>query len=184
MQSAFLRFYGVYGRVMQALAIVAGAALFLLMWLVIANALARKFLNAPITGTLEIVEAVMPIVILLPMAFTQMRRGHVRVMLLMDRMSPQVRRAVHVGALVIGCLLFAWIAWATWGYAARAWLINQRAPGMLRFPLAPSKFAIALGVGLLAFQFLLDAAKVGFIGDDTAPADAHRIPEEDAAFLG
>lgn len=183
MQSRFLLLYDAYGKVLKAIAIVAGAALFVVMWLVIANAVSRKFLNAPITGTSEIVEAAMPVVILLPMAFTQMRRGHVRVMLLMDRISPGVRRAVHVGALVIGCLLFAWIAWATWGYAARSLRIGENAPGILRFPLWPSKFSVSLGAELLALQFLLDATKVALIADDS-PENFHRSPEDEAALHG
>lgn len=184
MRSGFLGFYEGFGRLLTAIAVLAGIALFGVMWLVVLNALSRKLLNAPIAGTLEITEAVMPVVILLPMAFTQMRRGHVRVLLLLDRLGPEVRRALHVFALVVGCVFLAWVSWATGGYAVRSWRIGESAWGALRFSIWPSKMAISVGAGLLAFQFLLDILKVAFIADDPVEGHAATTIDEEMALHG
>lgn len=183
MRSRFLLFYAAFERLLTGIALAAGVALFFVMWLVVANALSRKLFNQPITGTLELTEALMPVVIMLPMAFTQMHRGHVRVLMLIDGLPPTVRRALHVMALIISCALFAWVSWATWGYAMRSLRVGETAWGIVRFPIWPTKVAISLGAALLTIQFLLDIVKVAFISDDP-PEDFSATPEEEATLHG
>jgi TRAP-type C4-dicarboxylate transport system permease small subunit len=184
MRSGFMTFYRAYGRLLTGIAMLAGVALFALMWLVNTNALTRKLFNFPITGTLEITEAAMPIIIMLPMAYTQMQRGHIRVTMISDLMGPQVRRVLLLAALAIGCAFTAWVAWATFGYASRSLRIGESAWGVIRFPIWPSKMSIALGAGLLSFQFLLDLIKVGFVEDDPPDDHGHAAPVDEGAYHG
>ncbi|MCP8938758.1 TRAP transporter small permease [Alsobacter sp. SYSU M60028] len=183
MRTGFVALYTWYGRLMTAVAAAAGVALFLLMWLVNTNALSRKLFNLPITGTLEITEAAMPIIILLPMAYTQLRKGHIRVTMLTDNLPKALRTGLLLVTLALGCLFMAWVAWATFGYAARAYRMGESAWGVVRFPIWPSKFAVSLGAGLLCVQFLLDFVRVCLFGahDDE---DVHVTPEEEVAFHG
>lgn len=164
MRSSFLAFYTVYGRVMTWFAVVAGVALFGLMWLICANSITRKLFNVPIVGTLEITEALMPFVILLPMAFTQLRDGHIRVTLLTSHLPAPVRRYLHALTLLVGALFFAWVTFATVGFAYRAFAIGETAWGVIRIPLWPVKSIIVLGAALLSIQYLLDTIRIGLIG--------------------
>lgn len=163
MRSNFLAFYSGYSRVITWFSVLAGAMLFGLMFLICANSFSRKLFNVPITGTLEITEALMPFVILLPMAFTQMRDGHIRVTLLTDRLPASVERYLHALMLFVGALFFAWVCVATVGYAYDAFTIGETAWGVIRIPLWPSKSVITLGAALLSIQFLLDTIRVGFL---------------------
>lgn len=177
MRSAFHAFYWLYGTLLTGIAVAAGAALFILMFLVDANALTRKLLNWPIVGTQEITEALMPLIILLPLGFTQLKRGHIRVQLLTDRLPRGTRRIIYMVTLAAGCAFFAWVAWATYLYALRAYNVGETAWGLVRFPIWPSKMGVALGAALLSVQFLLDILKALIDGDDGAE-------NQDPAHLG
>jgi TRAP-type C4-dicarboxylate transport system permease small subunit len=161
MRGAFETIYRLYGKLLTLFAIAAGAIFFAMMLLIDANAFMRKLFNQPVTGTLEITEALMPIAILLPMAYTQLVGGHIRVTLLTKSLSPQVQRALLTAALLLGVGFAVWATWAAYGFALRSWQVDEHAWGTVRFPLYPSKAAIAVGTALLGIQFLLDAIRIG-----------------------
>jgi TRAP-type C4-dicarboxylate transport system permease small subunit len=108
MAQSFERLYQVYGRFVLALGMVAGAAVFAIMWLIDANVLMRKLFNQPVTGTLEITEGALVLIIFLGLAFTQRRRGHIRVTLMTRHFPKWLRDVLYVLVLLIGAGLCAW----------------------------------------------------------------------------
>jgi TRAP-type C4-dicarboxylate transport system permease small subunit len=174
MLSAVLSLRRAYGRFLTWIGLLSGLVLFLLMFLVCANSFLRKLANMPVPGTLEITEAVMPIVILLPLAFTQARDGHIRVELLTNRLSPDAVRVLSVLTLLIAAVLFAIFAHATYKFGLRAWSVSEVSWGAVQIPLWPPKFAVALGAGLLSLHFLIDAAAAAL---GAPPGHAHEHPE-------
>lgn len=146
-----------FGAVLYACGLVAGVITFLMMVLVVANALLRFLLNQPIAGTLEITESALPLLVFLSLALTQHQGGHIRVVLVVRRLPPAWRRAATVAGLALGALFFAWCAWATFGTAMKSLAINEQEWGTIRFPIYPVKFVVSLGLALLGVQFLLDA---------------------------
>lgn len=172
MRSSLLALHMAYGRVVGWFATIAGVILFLLMWLVCINALSRWALNVPVPGSLEITEALMPMVILLPMAFTQFRGGHIRVELLTNRLSLANRRLLRIVILFLTAGLLVWIAVATYEFAFRSYRIGETTWGAVRIPLWITKASISVGSGLLAFQYLLDALRMIIAPDlDVEEAD-------------
>ncbi|MCA8928847.1 MAG: TRAP transporter small permease [Alphaproteobacteria bacterium] len=163
MAQSFERFYQVYGRLVLALGMVAGAAVFAIMWLIDANVLMRKLFNQPVTGTLEITEGALVLIIFLGLAYTQRRRGHIRVTLLTRHFPQWLRNLLYVLVLLIGAGLCAWYTWAAYTYAIRSYTINEMEWGVLIFQVWPIKAAIAVGWGLLSVQFLLDAIRAVFV---------------------
>ena len=163
MAEQFERVYHAYGRFTIWLGLLAGAITFGVMWLIDANALMRKIFNAPVPGSLEITEAALVIIILFSQAYTQRRRGHIRVTLLTRRLPERVRHGLFITAMAIGCLLTAWYAYAAYTYALRAYNVNEQEWGVITFSVWPIKAAIVLGFGLLSLQFLLDAIRAGFV---------------------
>ena len=163
MAETFDRLYYLYGRCLIALGAISGAIVFCIMWLIDANALMRKFFNAPVPGTLEITEAALVLIIFLGLAVTQHRRGHIRVTLLTRRMSLGARNALFILAMLIGAGLTAWFAYAAYTYALRAYKIDEMEWGVITFVVWPIKAAISIGWGLLSFQFFLDAIRHCFV---------------------
>lgn len=160
MKEAFETIYRFYAKFLTGIAVLAAFAFFAMMWLIDANALSRKLFNFPVVGTLEGTEALMVIAILMPMAYTQMRRGHIRVTLLTKRLPQGTQRLLYALTLLIGMLFAAWATYASFEFFMRSYSINEQAWGSVRFPIYPSKGAVALGMGLLSVQFLLDFIRV------------------------
>lgn len=160
MRDRFNAFYSFYSRWLMWTAAGAGAFLFALAWLVSINAVSRKVLNAPIPGTTEATEALMPLLVMLPMAFTQFRRGHVRMTMVTEQLPDAVARSLQVVTLSIGALFMAWLTYASWTYAMQAYEVGETVWGVVRFPIWPTKFCISIGAALLSFQYVLDVIRI------------------------
>lgn len=155
-------FYRAFGHLIGIVAIVGGGIVFSIMAMVTINVVCRRFFDLPLEGTLEVTELLMPLAIMLPMAYTQFKRGHIRVTILSGRLPPSVGRPFYAFALLLGAMFFAWVTWATGGYAMRSLDIGEAVySGPIILPLYVPKFAIAAGALLLSTQYLLDAVRVG-----------------------
>ncbi len=159
-----------FGRALHVCGVIAGIITFLVMCLVVTNAILRFAFNAPLSGAFELTEAALPLMIFLALALTQHHGGHIRVVLLTNRMPPRLARAADAIAMALGAAFFAWAAWAAWGFAMKSLAINEHEWGSVRFPIYPLKFAICFGLVLLSVQFLLDALTAALRGP--APASA------------
>jgi TRAP-type mannitol/chloroaromatic compound transport system permease small subunit len=159
----FEMLYRGYGRLLGWLGVFSGLITFAIMWLIVANALMRKVFNAPIEGSFEITEASLVLLVCLSLAYTQARRGHIRVMLVTRHLPMTVQHWLYAFVLLIGAVFFAWCAYASWGYAVRSYNLNEQEWGLIRFPLWPVKISIFVGVALLALQYLLDAIRHVFV---------------------
>lgn len=166
----FERFYQSMGRAMEWLALANGAILFVLMWLISFDALSRKIFNAPLQGTVEFTSALMPLIVLLPLAYTQFRRGNIQVDLVVKLFGPRIQRAFAMLGLAIGLAFFVWVALATAADASRSFAMNETAWGVIRFEIWPTKIGIVVGATLLALQFLLDLVRLALgASADAAP---------------
>lgn len=157
---AFERFYQGFGRLLSWVAIVNGGILFLLMWLISANALSRKAFNLPLQGTVEFTGALMPLITLLPLAYTQFRQGHIKVDLVVSRLHRTVQRGLEALALLLALGFFVWISYATLLDALGSYAMDETAWGIIRFEIWPTKFAIVLGSVLMTIQLLLDLIRL------------------------
>ncbi len=160
MTRAFLRFCDIYGRVLRGFAVLAGVAAFAIMWVIDVNALSRKLLNAPLPAAVELTQALLPAVILLPFGYALLQRQHVSSAFLVSRLPRRAVRWLEVFWMLVGFGLFALVTWGTAKYALRSWTIGEQvwAAGV-RFPLWPSKMVVSLGAGLICLQFLLEALR-------------------------
>jgi TRAP-type C4-dicarboxylate transport system permease small subunit len=155
--TAFKRFYEAYGALLHGFGIISEIATFVMMALVVANIIGRYLFNHPVTGTLEITESLLVIIIFLSLAMTQYDGGHIRVTILTRRLPRRLARAATVFAMIFGAAFFTWCAYAAWRFAVQSWSFNEHEWGTVVFPLYPMKFIVFAGIAMLAFQFLLDA---------------------------
>lgn len=163
MVSAFQRIYRRYGTILIGFGHVAGYCTFIIMLLVASNSFMRKGLNHPLEGTLEITEALLPVIIFLSVALTQFERGHIRVSLFIRSLHFRTQHWLAAAAMLAGALFFLWAAIAAWGFAMESWRIKEQEWGSILIPLYPVKFVAFLGLSMLSFQFLLDALREAFI---------------------
>jgi len=163
MAERFERLYRGYGRFLAVLGVISGLITFGIMWLIVFNSLMRKTLNQPIQGTYEITESALVLMVFLSLAYTQCRRGHIRVTLLTRHLPMRLQHWLYVTVLMIGCLFFAWCSYASFGDAAQSYAIGEQEWGLIRFPLWPIRISIFIGVLLLSLQYLLDAIRHVFV---------------------
>jgi len=169
MPKRFERLYNGYGRFLRSLGVVAGLITFGIMWLIVANSLMRKVFNHPIQGTYEITESCLVLLVFLSIAYTQSRRGHIRVTLVTRHLPMSIQHKLYIAVLFSASLFFAWCSYAAWGDALRSYRLDEQEWGLIRFPLWPVKGALFVGVVLLSLQYLLDAIRHGFVVQEQLP---------------
>lgn len=153
------RIEGTLARGWRALGLGANVALLLIMLGVSADAVLRYGLNRPVAGTLEGVELLLVFAVFAGLARTQAERGHIAVGLLTDHLTGRPRAALAALASVLALTLFVAVTWATGGMAVRSWTMGEYSPGLIAFPLYPSRFLVALGTLFLCLQLLVELAR-------------------------
>ena len=73
----------------------------------------------------------------------------VRVTLLLERMGERQRRSFEIGALLIGTVATAYLAWSASLFTYESWEFNDMAQGLLALPLWIPQLSFALGSILL-----------------------------------
>ena len=169
MHETLLNVRRVYGRFLYFAAALAGLITFAMMWLIDANALSRKILNAPVPAGVELTQSLLAGAIMLPFGYVLFRREHVNTVFLTSHLPKHVDRWLHCFWMFVGCAVFAAVTYGTFRFGLRSYAMNEQVWGAnIRFPLYPAKFAVAAGTALLSLQFLLDALLALIDADDGA----------------
>ena len=132
------------------------------MLLGVADVVGTKFLDWPVPGTLEVTESTMVLIVFGALAYTQERRGHIRVELLYTHAGPRGKSFMEAVTHVVAFAFFALLAWQAIGELRYSWEIREATMGTVRFPLYPARFLLVLGVALLLVRLAIDV--VGDLG--------------------
>jgi TRAP-type C4-dicarboxylate transport system permease small subunit len=90
----------------------------------------------------------------LALAYTFKSGGHIRVDLVLSKLSGRGRGYVNLGCTVIALFIFVFAAYETWGLFYGSWLSQETSITRLWLPQLP----IVLGTGLMALQLLASVA--------------------------
>lgn len=126
---------------------IAGIAVLAMMFIGAAD-IAATFFNRPIPGALELIQALMVVVIFLALPQVEARRQHITVDMVTQRLGPRTQRVLRVINDLLCLLFFGAMAWQGWLLFWSSWKIREYAPGLIPFPIYPSKGLFALGVTL------------------------------------
>jgi TRAP-type C4-dicarboxylate transport system permease small subunit len=124
---------------------VAAAAVLAIMVIETANVIATQF-GRPIAGAFELIEALMVLVIFMALPEVQRRSQHITVDLVLQRLSAGIRKSASSMSAVLTLVFFGGMAWQGWKLFWESWLIREYAPGLIAFPIYPSKAFYALGL--------------------------------------
>jgi TRAP-type C4-dicarboxylate transport system permease small subunit len=151
----------------------------LIMMGIVADVVRRSVTGRSIPGMIEMVETFMAIEVFLGLAHAEATGVHVRMSLATNVMPFPVRRAVKSFGMFVCMVGSVWFAWASTLRALEATAVGEVKPGLLRFPVWPARWAIAIGFAVLAFEYLArtweewNARPTGAGLSPTLPADAH-----------
>jgi TRAP-type mannitol/chloroaromatic compound transport system permease small subunit len=90
------------------------------------------------------------------LAFTQEKRGHIRVEILHGFMSARLKSLADLFTHLLALLFFGLLAWYSFGELSYSWEIQEATMGTIRFPLYPARTLLTAGALLLVLQLVLD----------------------------
>ncbi len=131
--------------------------LFAMMMLTVADVVGRYFFNHPVQGTNEITGLLLVLVAASALAFSQIKKGHIRVDLITSRLSPrgqQILDAIAYFFCLFGSALITWqtsLRGLNYLHATRGNLTET-----LGVPFSPFMLILGLGFFLLAVVSLID----------------------------
>jgi TRAP-type mannitol/chloroaromatic compound transport system permease small subunit len=109
-----------------------------------------------VDGTLEITESTMVLIVFGALAYTQEKRGHIRVEILHGFMGPRLRSLMDLITHFLALLFFVLLCWHSIGELTYSWEMKEATMGTIRFPLYPARTLLTIGVALLILQLTLD----------------------------
>lgn len=144
----------------QWLKYLAAILLVLVAVLIAADVGMRFAFNAPIIGVAEIVSNGILIIAFLQLTYAVRVDGMLRSELLINRLGGRPRLVFDAVTALLGALLFALIAWASWNSMVRA-IIVQEYEGHISFPIPtwPVRIAIVCCSILAAINYIVIALK-------------------------
>jgi TRAP-type C4-dicarboxylate transport system permease small subunit len=115
-------------------------------------------LNKPLTGSMDIVELMMVIIVFLGLGYCAAEEGNVRVDVLHARLPRRLQAGLDIFTFTASLVIFALI---TWRLVARAWNIIQEplsgpVTGTLQIPHAPFIWLAVGGSLILCLELLIN----------------------------
>lgn len=136
-------------------------------FLICANIFLRS-VWVPIKGTFELVGYFTAVMMAFAQGYTQMRKGHIAVDIVVLRFSGRARKILDGINCLICTAFFALVSWEIAKYASTLWRTGELTE-TLQIIYYPFVYAVALGCAVLALVFLVDFLVNVFQGEETAP---------------
>lgn len=140
---------------------IAGVFLTLIMAITFFDVAGRVFFKKPISGSLELTEFMMGIMVAFGIAYTAFRKGHIRVDIVMQFASRKANLWMDIFAYGTSMVFFIFITWQTWLNALSV-MNTKLASVVLLLPTYPFVFIVAIGsvcVVLILLRDFLNAIK-------------------------
>lgn len=144
----------------RLLMIIAGIFLLGMIALTCANILLR-FFWFPVRGTFELMGFFGAVAAAFALGYTQVRRGHIAVDVLISTFSKKTRRTLGIINETVGVIFFALVAWQMAVKAGTLWTTGE-VTETLRIIYYPFTYAVAIGFGVLSLAFLIELLKTLF----------------------
>ena len=132
---------------------VGAIVLAMMMFLIAGDVTLRYCFRSPITGSVELVELMMVVVVFLAIAYTASQKGHVAIELVVSHFPQRAQAIIDIFTCFLSLGLIALIIWRS-VVRANSVLLANHVSAVLSIPIYPFVFIIALGCALLAIVLL------------------------------
>jgi TRAP-type C4-dicarboxylate transport system permease small subunit len=109
-----------------------------------------------VPGARELTESTMVLVVFGALAYTQVRRGHIRVEIFYLRAGPRSRAAMDAVTHAAALAFFGLVLKTGYEEVQFSLRINEATFGAVRFPLWPARIILVVGVALIMLRLTLD----------------------------
>jgi TRAP-type C4-dicarboxylate transport system permease small subunit len=131
-------------RLLYWAALGSGAVLALLMFITVADVVARYFFNQPFSGSVELTEMLMVALVMLAMPYCALTGGHIQVDVLDRALGRRGRFLSDLLIAVVGIAVFGFLIYRTGLKAIDTYEYNDLST-MLRLPIWPLYALIVIG---------------------------------------
>jgi TRAP-type mannitol/chloroaromatic compound transport system permease small subunit len=90
------------------------------------------------------------------LAFTQEKRGHIRVEIVHGFVGPRAKSFMDFVTHLLALIFFTLLAWQSFGELSYSWELKESTMGTVRFPLYPARCLLSIGAVLLILQLAID----------------------------
>ena len=146
-----------FGRVLRFMALGGGVVLVALMGYTVLDVVLRYGFNKPFSGSLEVTEFAMALIVFFGIAHCGWTGGHVAVDILERPLENPRLRFIPILLALVSAVLFALIAWLT---ALEALTSMHRVSNMVRWPHWPFQLSVAFGSAMFAIVLLVQGIQL------------------------
>lgn len=133
----------------QALAWLAGLAMALMMFHVMADVAGKYLFHAPVPSTAEVVANYYMIAgVFLALAWVEATGTSIAVDLVYDMVPPNVQHLMFKFGQLMTLMFYSALGWFSWDVAVRAWHVSETVDGIWRVVTWPAKFMLPLGLAV------------------------------------
>jgi TRAP-type mannitol/chloroaromatic compound transport system permease small subunit len=138
-----------------ATVLIAGAVIFFVMWVGVAEIFSRKLFNYPLFGQLDIIELTMASYAILPISYCWRAAGHIRVDLVIDYFEGRRRWMVELLTTLLALALMTAIWPGVLHFFQNAYEIGDSTMNT-QWPTWPSKFVPIVGFSILWVRLVIE----------------------------
>ena len=128
-----------------------------MMFLTTADVVGRAFWSWPIIGALEMSSFMLAFFVLMSLAYTHQKKGHVRVSMVVSRLPERWQLILGIFTTSLSLFVMALMAWQGWVLGIREKAVTD----MLRIPQWPFRLLVSVAGLFLFLELLIDLVQVG-----------------------
>lgn len=144
----------------QFFALLSGLAVFSLMFLAAYSVGGRKFFSSPLAGYVDWIEALMPLIAFMGVAYVQRDGGHIRMDLIIGRLRGRALWAAELISVILILILVIMLVWGSWAHFDRSFdcarpLCSRDSSIDIGIPIWPSKLVVPVAFSVLCLRLLI-----------------------------
>ncbi len=151
--SKYYEYFAIFLAILSCLTIV------IMMFSTTIDTILRYVFNRPIPGVFELNEVILVVCVFMGLAWCQAQRGHIRVTMVLVRLSPRKAVLMDTVAWIITFAFVMVLSIETWHDAVYAYSIKMFRWGKVQMPIWWARALVPIGLWLLCIQILLDIWK-------------------------
>jgi len=140
--------------------LIGGLAVFSLMILAVISVTGRHLFNQPLSGYVDWIEIIMPVIAFLGISFSQRLGGHIRMDILIMNLKGRPLWIVEIISSIIILLLILLLLWGSWAHFQRSFdlsapLWSRDSSVDIGLPIWPAKLIVPLAFFILVMRLVL-----------------------------
>jgi TRAP-type C4-dicarboxylate transport system permease small subunit len=159
-------FIAAINKISNLLGLVSGILICILACLLIYDVFMRFVFNNPVDWTLDISELLQAAVAFLSASYVLKIGGHVNMSAVVSSVSPEWRQRLGIISTAIIGLASGWMSLLSWSLFTKSLAISEQSFG-IEMPLAPWKFLVTFGFGVLGLQAVAMALSLWLYPDES-----------------